>query len=149
MSIKGLGMGKARLLKLAKSLTIPTYEQTTIRPPKDAFNLIEPNFGFSTKENYTCLFLNTRNKVLHFDNISIGSLKTAIVHPREVFRAAIKHCSASLISAHNHPSGDSTLSPEDCRKSRNATKKYLSLTKCVTTPSNHHYLGKEKSLQTL
>lgn len=45
--------------------------------------------------------------------ISIGSLNAAIVHPREVFRAAIKRCSASLICAQNHPSGYSTPSKED------------------------------------
>ncbi|MNM59149.1 hypothetical protein D3C81_703940 [compost metagenome] len=57
--------------------------------------------------------MNTKNRVIFKEVISIGSLNAAIVHPREVFRAAIKRCSASLICAHNHPSGDSTPSPED------------------------------------
>lgn len=117
LSIKGIGIGKARqltaMLKLAKTLTIPTYEKTTIRSPKDAFDLLEPDFRFSTKEHFTCLFLTTKNRVIHKEIISIGSLNAAIVHPREVFRAAIKRASASLICAHNHPSGDSTPSPED------------------------------------
>ncbi|MEC0373566.1 RadC family protein [Paenibacillus chibensis] len=117
ISIKGISMGKARqltaMLKLAKTLTVPTYEQTTIRNPKDAFALLEPDFRFLTKEHFTCLFLNTKNKVIFKEVISIGSLNTAIVHPREVFRAAIKRCSASLICAHNHPSGDPAPSLED------------------------------------
>lgn len=117
MSIKGIGMGKARqltaLLKLAKNLTIPTYEQTTIRSPKDAFDLLEPELRYATKEHFICLFLNTKNRVIFKEIISIGSLNAAIVHPREVFRAAIKRCSASLICAHNHPSGDPNPSPED------------------------------------
>ncbi|MEK3885679.1 DNA repair protein RadC [Paenibacillus sp. PL2-23] len=116
MSIKGIGMGKARqltALKLAKNLTIPTYEETTIRSPKDAFDLLEPELRYATKEHFICLFLNTKNRVIFKEIISIGSLNAAIVHPREVFRAAIKRCSASLICAHNHPSGDPNPSPED------------------------------------
>lgn len=117
VTIKGIGMGKARqiivLLKLAKALTIPPHDQYTVRSPKDVFDLLEPDFRYETKEHFTCLFLNTKNRVIFKEIISIGSLNSAIVHPREVFRAAIKRCSASLICAHNHPSGDSTPSTED------------------------------------
>ncbi|MGM0711917.1 DNA repair protein RadC [Brevibacillus parabrevis] len=117
VTIKGIGMGKARqiicLLKLAKALTIPPHEQYTVRSPKDVFELLEPDFRYETKEHFTCLFLNTKNRVIFKEIISIGSFNSAIVHPREVFRAAIKRCSASLICAHNHPSGDSTPSTED------------------------------------
>lgn len=117
MTIKGIGIGKARqitsLLKLAKALTIPVHNQFTIRTPKDVFDLLEPEVRYQTKEHFICLFLNTKNRVICKEIISIGSLNAAIVHPREVFRAAIKRCSASLICAHNHPSGDSTPSTED------------------------------------
>lgn len=117
MTIKGIGLGKARqisaLLKLAKALTIPAHDQFTIRTPKDVFDLLEPEFRYQTKEHFTCLFLNTKNRVIYKETVSIGSLNAAVVHPREVFRAAIKRCSASLICAHNHPSGDSTPSSED------------------------------------
>ncbi|WCR29483.1 DNA repair protein RadC [Paenibacillus thiaminolyticus] len=117
MNIKGIGWGKARQLtamfKLVKTLSIPTYQQCTIRSPKDAFDLLEPELRFSAKEQFVCLFLNTKNRVIHREIVSVGTLNAAIVHPREVFRAAIKRCSASLICAQNHPSGDSTPSPED------------------------------------
>lgn len=65
------------------------------------------------KEHFVCLFLNTKNHVLAQETLSIGSLNASIVHPREIFRAAIKRSSASIICAHNHPSGDPTPSPED------------------------------------
>ncbi|MEK3742404.1 RadC family protein [Brevibacillus fluminis] len=117
IAIKGIGVGKARqitaLLKLAKVLTIPLSEQYTIRTPKDVYDLLEPEVRYQAKEHFICLFLNTKNRVICKEIISIGSLNAAIVHPREVFRAAIKRCSASLICAHNHPSGDSTPSTED------------------------------------
>lgn len=117
MSIKGIGVGKTRqiiaMLKLAKALTIPSYDQFTIRTPKDVFDFLEPELRYQTKEHFICLFLNTKNRVICQDTVSIGSLNATVVHPREVFRAAIKRCSASLICAHNHPSGDSTPSTED------------------------------------
>lgn len=57
--------------------------------------------------------LNTKNHVLAQETLSMGSLNASIVHPREVFRAAIKRSSASIVCVHNHPSGDPTPSPED------------------------------------
>ncbi|MDR5000433.1 RadC family protein [Brevibacillus parabrevis] len=117
MSIKGIGVGKTRqiiaLLKLAKALTIPTHDQVSIRTPKDVFDFLEPELRYQTKEHFTCLFLKTKNRIICKETVSIGSLNAAVVHPRKVFRAAIKRCSASLICAHNHPSGDSTPSTED------------------------------------
>lgn len=116
-NIKGIGFSKARqlnaILKLARLLTKPLCEQKTIRSPKDIFHILESEFKFLTKEHFVCLFLNTKNKVICKEIISIGSLNATIVHPREVFHAAIKHCSASIICVHNHPSGDSSPSPED------------------------------------
>jgi len=124
--IKGIGVGKARqitaLLQLAKALTIPVTDRVAIQSPKDVYNLLAPELRHSPKEQFTCLFLNTKNRVIFKEVISIGSLNAAVVHPREVFRAAIKRCSASLICAHNHPSGDSTPSPEDV----NLTKRLVS-----------------------
>lgn len=58
-------------------------------------------------------FLNTKNQVLAKETMSIGSLNASIVHPREVFRAAIKRSSASIICVHNHPSGNPTPSLDD------------------------------------
>jgi len=57
------------------------------------------------QENFVCLFLSTKNQVIHRQTIFIGSLNSSIVHPREVFKEAIKRSAASIICAHNHPSG--------------------------------------------
>mgnify|MGYP001283810810 CR=1 FL=1 len=115
--IKGIGIGKARqitaLLQLAKALTIPSHDQIAIHRPKDVYDLLAPDLRHSPIEHFICLFLNTKNRVIHKETISIGSLNATVVHPREVFRAAIKRCSAGLICIHNHPSSDPTPSPED------------------------------------
>jgi len=60
-----------------------------------------------------CLFLNTKNHVIGKQTIFVGSLDASIVHPREVFKEAIRRSSASVICLHNHPSGDPTPSRED------------------------------------
>lgn len=117
IGITGIGESTARqitaLLKLAARLTIPTQDKPIICNPKNTFELLEPDFRQLNKEHFTCFFLNTKNRVIFKEIISIGSLNAAIVHPREVFRAALKRCSASILCSHNHPSGDSTPSPED------------------------------------
>ncbi|MEK5181135.1 DNA repair protein RadC [Paenibacillus odorifer] len=125
VSIKGIGKGKARqitaMLKLAKVLTLPNQNQHIIRSPKDIFHLLEPDLRYEQKEHFFCLFLNTKNRLIFKEVISVGSLNAAIVHPREVFHAAIRRCSASLICAHNHPSGDPEPSIEDV----NLTKRLI------------------------
>lgn len=117
MSIKGIGKVKARqimsALKLARFLSAPTNISLIIRSPQDAWQLLSPDMAYLQKEHFVCLFLNTKNHVISRETISIGSLNAAIVHPREVFRAAIKRAAASIICIHNHPSGDPTPSSED------------------------------------
>ena len=65
------------------------------------------------KEHFVAIFLNARNQVIKTDTISIGSLNASLVHPRELFAPAVGISAASVILAHNHPSGDVTPSKED------------------------------------
>ena len=66
------------------------------------------------KEHFVAIFLNARNQILKVETISVGSLNASLVHPREVFSPAVGISAASVILAHNHPSGDVTPSKEDC-----------------------------------
>jgi len=66
-----------------------------------------------TKEAFVVFFLDARNKVISREIVNIGTLDQAIVHPREVFRTAIMRNAASLVIAHNHPSGSTSPSEED------------------------------------
>jgi len=74
------------------------------------------------REHFVCLYLNARNQMIHREVISIGSLSASIVHPREVFSVAIKHCAASLILGHNHPSRDVSPSKDDLELTRRLIK---------------------------
>ena len=67
----------------------------------------------SDREQFVVLHLNTKNKINAIETVSIGSLNLSVVTPREIFKGAILHNSASIILVHNHPSGDPTPSPDD------------------------------------
>ncbi|MED1872053.1 RadC family protein [Brevibacillus borstelensis] len=123
VSIKGIGTAKARqiisALKLAHMLCVPSRSPYTIRKPEDVYKLLASELGYLQKEHFICLLLNTKNDVISKEVISIGSLNASIVHPREVFRPAIKRSCASIICAHNHPSGNSEPSKEDIEITKN------------------------------
>ncbi len=84
----------------------------TIATPMDVANEVT-NIRSNKKENFVVLCLNARNQVLHKDTVSIGTLNANLVHPREVFQPAVAKSAASIILAHNHPSGDITPSDDD------------------------------------
>lgn len=71
------------------------------------------------KETFIVVCLNSANKIIRYEKISVGSLSSSIVHPREVFKVAIENNSANIILIHNHPSGNPEPSSEDI----NLTKK--------------------------
>lgn len=101
------------VFELAKRMAVaPKQDATIIRCPKDARDVVQ-DLKYLDREHFVCLYLNTKNRLIGRETISIGSLNAAIVHPREVFRAAIRRGAASVLFAHNHPSGVPDPSPED------------------------------------
>ncbi len=85
----------------------------TIRSPEDAAFYLMGEMTSLTQEHFVVLYLNVKNEVLHKKTIFIGSLNSSIVHPREVYKEAVKHSAASIICAHNHPSRQPNPSQED------------------------------------
>lgn len=81
---------------------------TTIKSPEDAAQAIIKEIGDEDREIFFVICLNTKNNVVAIHRSSVGSLNSAIVHPREVFKAAILNNAASIIISHNHPA-QSTL----------------------------------------
>jgi DNA repair protein RadC len=116
--VKGIGLAKGIQLlagiELGRRVANSTPESRfTIRSPEDVSKLMMEEMRHLTQEHFVCLFLNTKNHVIAQTTIFIGSLNSSIVHPREVFKEAIRRSSASLICLHNHPSGDPSPSRED------------------------------------
>lgn len=117
-TIKGIGEAKAiqllATIELAKRFNQKEYDSKfAIRSPEDAAKLLMPEMSSLNQEHFVVLFLNTKNQVIHKQTIFIGSLNASIVHPREIFREAVKRSAACIICAHNHPSGVTTPSNED------------------------------------
>lgn len=119
------GIGPAKALQLQASIELGRRvarsrlpDTVRIARPQDAADLLMEELRHLREEHFVCLFLNTKNQVIGRQTLSIGSLNASVVHPREVFRAAIRRSSASILCAHNHPSGDPTPSPEDIALTR-------------------------------
>ena len=115
--IKGIGKDKSIMLKAAFEIgrrsKIEKIEKKQILSSKDASLVLENNLRGLNKEHFIILMLNTKNFLLGVETVSIGSLNSSIVHPRELFKSAINKSAAAIILAHNHPSGDATPSRED------------------------------------
>ncbi len=114
----GLGSAKAATLKAAlevgrRMLITGHDERFQVRSPADAATLLMVEMGHLDQEHLRTVLLDTKNKVQQIATIYIGSLNSAVIRVGEVFKSAIRHNSAALIVAHNHPSGDPTPSPED------------------------------------
>ena len=88
-------------------------ENKKVTSPKEVYKIIAEYLKGVDREHLVLITLDTKNVTTSITTISIGSLNTSIVHPREVFKTAILSNAASIILAHNHPSGDSTPSKED------------------------------------
>jgi DNA repair protein RadC len=127
LQIPGIGKAKSRqiisAIKLAKIMNLAKCDVHVIRSPKDVFDLFRYEIGFENKEHFVVLSLSTKNHVIGKDVISIGNLNSAIVTPREVYRAAIKRAACSIICIHNHPAQIcSEPSPEDVNISQRLKK---------------------------
>ena len=92
-------------VKLIKEGSI-LYEPRRVSSPKDAFMLGKEFLIDSDREKLILVFLDNKNQPTSINTVSIGSLNSSIVHPREVFKVAILSNSESIIIYHNHPSGD-------------------------------------------
>ena len=120
-SVRGIGIAKAAQIKAAVELAnrVDGYSETGARPllktPEDVAALVKSRLKEKKKEYFLAVLLDTRNQLIKTAEISIGSLDSSIVHPREVFKEAISASAAAVIFVHNHPSGDTEASEDDIR----------------------------------
>ncbi len=126
--IKGIGPAKAAQIKAAVELSkrlespVDVSGKPVIKSPEDVVNVVKSQLKGKKKEHFLVLCLGTRNNVINCRAISMGSLDTSIVHPREVFKEAISSSAASVIFVHNHPSGDPGPSKEDIELTKRLAK---------------------------
>jgi DNA repair protein RadC len=118
INLHGVGKAKAtQLIALSElSKRFRSYKsgvECKILQPGDAADLVMEDMKSLKQEYLRVIMLNTKNIVIFIKDVSVGSLNSSIVHPREVFCDAIRKSSASIIICHNHPSGDPSPSNED------------------------------------
>lgn len=118
METKGVGKCKAAqilaAIEIGKRINFrEALSKVKITEPSTIANLYMDEMRYLQKEHFRILLLDTKNQIISTEEISIGTLNVSIVHPRDVFKAAIKRNSNSMILIHNHPSGDPTPSNED------------------------------------
>jgi DNA repair protein RadC len=116
--VKGIGETKAIQVKAAFELARrvserPRDKKPVIGAPAEAAAELRARLQHQDREHFCALLLNTKNALIRVSDVSKGSLNASIVEPREVFKDAIAASAASMILAHNHPSGDPTPSSED------------------------------------
>ncbi len=90
----------------------------TVSTPEDVISLCATQLRGLDREHFWALALNTKNQLLRVVEVSVGSLNASIVHPRELFKEAVKLSAASIVVVHNHPSGDPTPSGADIQLTR-------------------------------
>lgn len=128
--IKGLGLAKACQLKacfeICRRLTKEEYlnknKNKIIKSPKELYPLLKEKIINFHKEYFIVASLDNRNKIISIDVISIGTLNSSLIHPRETFETAIKNHAAGIIICHNHPSGELEPSEVDIVVTQNLIK---------------------------
>lgn len=117
LSISGMGIAKATRLKaaveLSRRLGCPSDKTVFVRRGEDVYALLKAEIGALEKEHFLVIMLGSRNQVTGKEIVSVGTLDSSLVHPREVFKGPIKKSAAAVVLAHNHPSGDPTPSDDD------------------------------------
>lgn len=115
----------ARAWRLAAALELarrgceqPRADLPQVRCARDAFELCRPAFAGLEVEQFRVLTLDAKHRVKQNVVVSVGSLTSSLVHPREVFRLAVRTVAAALVCVHNHPSGDPEPSAEDLEVTR-------------------------------
>ena len=115
--IKGIGPAKAMQIKALfefnKRHNLAKIDNSIIKCAKDVFDYVSKRLPSKDKEHFIILHLDSRNRIIKDEVISIGTLNVSIIHPREVFKSAIKESTNAIILVHNHPSGEPSPSHED------------------------------------
>jgi DNA repair protein RadC len=139
---KGIGKDKAASLLAAFEISRRILSQNKnvfekkVTSPQDIAEMFIPLLKDELKEKFILICLNSANKIIRHEVISIGNLNSSIVHPREIFKAAIENSSASVILMHNHPSGN----PEPSNEDISITKKLVEAGKMLDIPVFDHII---------
>lgn len=119
--LKGIapGVGRAKLCHILAALHLgqragkSVLKRSDLSNPSAVYEYLYPRMSHLENEQFQVILLNAKNNVIEVESISVGTLTSSLVHPREVFKRAIRENAHAVILAHNHPSGDPAPSRED------------------------------------
>lgn len=147
-----LGLGRAAARRVVAAFALGRRRESLRRParpslrsPRRVYELLRPRLRGLEHETFWALLLDGRHRLRRVVPVSSGTLTTSVVHPREVFRAAIREAAAALIVAHNHPSGD----PEPSREDLEVTRRLRAVGELVGIPLIDHLVVGEDSFVSL
>jgi DNA repair protein RadC len=116
-AVKGIGPAKAAEIKAALELgrrnQRPSLSGASLCASQDVADYFVPRLKDRKREEFRCVLLDTKNRVIRDETVSIGTLTASLVHPRDTFKNAVRESAAAVIFVHNHPSGDARPSQED------------------------------------
>lgn len=119
MKIRGVGKVKALEILAAIELGYRIYESKglnkveRVTDPKSVYHYIKDEIYGLKQEHFIVIFLNVKNEIIMHKTLFVGTLNQTIIHPREIFKYAVKCSAASIILVHNHPSGNTNPSKDD------------------------------------
>ena len=118
LQIDGIKLAKAATIiasvELGKRLSgLSKEEKRFIKSPEDVYNLLSYELSVLDQEHFLCIYIDIKGAVIRTETIYMGTINQTLIHPREVFKSAIKLSAAAMVLVHNHPSGDSKPSTAD------------------------------------
>lgn len=155
---KGIGLAKACQIKacfeisrrLKREESLVKHKNQIIKQPKDLYPLLKERVVNFHKEYFMVVSLDSRNKVVSIDTVSIGTLNSSLIHPRETFEVAIKNHAAKIIICHNHPSGELKPSVDDLTITQTLIKAGkligIEIADHLIITKNGHFSFKEKKI---
>lgn len=132
LMIKGIKEAKAATLLAGIELGRRLAEEKHLKKQRinsgfDVYHLLYSHLSRMDQEHFICLYLNTKSEIIKQETIFIGTINQTLIHPREIFRNAIKYAAAGVIFVHNHPTGDSMPSKADMKATEQLVESSLTL----------------------
>jgi DNA repair protein RadC len=153
LQINGIKEAKATTLiaaiELGKRLSeLKNTDKVKIASALDVYHLFHHDLSHLLQEHFICIYLNTKAEIIKKETIFIGTINQTIIHPREIFKDAVKLSAAAILFVHNHPTGDSTPSKADLAAtdllSESANLMGIDLIDHIIIGSHEYYSIKER-----
>lgn len=123
-------------IELCRRIDRSALDKSAVTSPDDLVRWLRLRYGYEQQEHFIVVYLSQQNVILHHQVLFIGTLNASMVHPREIFKEAMRHSASSIICAHNHPGGNVEPSLAD----QQVTRQIVACGKLVGIPLLDHII---------